>query len=165
MAKFRAALFALFGCAFAWQMPAQMDAVKRVYVEPFTVKDGSGKLREDVIAQLRKVKSLTIVPDRITADAVLSGDGEIWIKGYRSLNPRSGRLPSNGTPVYSGFLSVELRDVKGDTLWSYLVTARADSENVSKDLSKQIGKHLAEALAAGHGSPTSDYLGTRNTHK
>ena len=141
---------ALSGCVSALQVPAQIDAVKRIYVEPFAVKDGSGKLRADVIAQLRKVRSVMIVPHRFTADAVLSGDGEIWIKGYRSLNPRSGRLPSNGTPVYSGFLSVELRDVKGDTLWSYLATARADSENVSKDLSKQIGKHLAEALASGH---------------
>ena len=135
-------------------MPAQMDAVKRIYVEPLAVKDGSERLRRDVVAQLKKVRSITIVPDRSTANAVLSGDGEIWIKGYRSLNPRSGRLPSNGTPVYSGFLSLELRNLKGDTLWSYLVTARAGSENISKDLSKQIGKHLAEALAAGHGSAT-----------
>ncbi|MBV9940462.1 MAG: hypothetical protein JO150_18320 [Acidobacteriaceae bacterium] len=98
------------------------------------------------------MRSLSVVPDRSTADAVLSGDGEIWIKGYRSLNPRSGRLPSDGTPVYTGFLSVELRNVRGDTLWSYLVTPSAGSADVSKDLSKKIAKHLAEALALDDGS-------------
>jgi len=151
-AKIRAvSTLALFGCALAWQASAQV-AVKRVYVEPFAVKDGSGKLQQEVIAQLRKVRSLSVVPDRSTADAVLSGDGEIWIKGYRSLNPRSGRLPSDGTPVYTGFLSVELRNVRGDTLWSYLVTPSAGSADVSKDLSKKIAKHLAEALALDDGS-------------
>ena len=80
------------------------------------------------------------------ADAIVSGDGETWIKGYRSLNPRSGRLPANGEPQYAGFLSVELRDTKGETLWSYLVTLGPASENISKDLSKQIVRHLMDAL-------------------
>ncbi len=80
------------------------------------------------------------------ADAVVAGDGETWIKGYRSLNPRSGRLPSNGDPVYAGFLSVELKDTRGDTLWSYLVTLGPASENISKELSKQVVKHLTDVL-------------------
>src|ERR1700728_453710 len=85
--------------ALAWQ-------AKRLYVEPFTVKAGSEKLREDLITQLRKRTSISLVSDPAMADVILSGGGEIWIKGYRSLNPRSGREPSNGTPVYAGFLSV-----------------------------------------------------------
>ena len=142
----------LLSCAFAWQASAQVAAVKRVYVEPFAVKDKAGKLRNDVIAQLRKVRSLSVVPDRSAADAVLSGDGEIWVQGYRSLNPRSGRLPLDGMPVYNGFLSVELKDIRGDTLWSYLVRQGAGSTNISKDLSKQIAKHLTDALASDQGS-------------
>ena len=51
-----------------------------------------------------------------------------------------------GTPVYAGYLSVELRDSKGETLWSYLATPGADSGDVSKDLSKRIAKRVAEAL-------------------
>jgi len=75
----------------------------------------------------------------------LGGGGEIWVKGYRSLNPRSGRSPSNGTPVYAGYLSVELRDRNGETIWSYLATP-GPSTDVAKDLSKRIAKHVAEAL-------------------
>jgi phosphate transport system substrate-binding protein len=39
-----------------------------------------------------------------------------------------------------------LRNAKGETLWSDLVTPGTASEDVSKDLSKRIAKHLAEAL-------------------
>src|SRR5579859_1367540 len=126
----------------AWQAPA----AKRLYVEPFTTKAGSEKLRAEVVAELRKVSSLSVVSSESSADLILGGGGEIWVKGYRSLNPRSGRSPSNGTPVYGGFLSVELRDEKGETLWSDLVTPGAVFGDISKDLSKRIAKHVAEAL-------------------
>jgi hypothetical protein len=132
--------------AFSGQAENQLAGIKRVYVETFPAKTGSTKLREDLIAELRKLSSLAIVTSESDADVIVSGDGETWIKGYRSLNPRSGRLPSNGEPVYAGFLSVELKDTKGDTLWSYLVNLGPASETISKDLSKQIAKHLAEAL-------------------
>lgn len=121
-------------------------APRRLYVEPFTTKEGSEKLREDVISDLRKLGSISLVSSESNADLILGGGGEIWIKGYRSLNPRSGRLPSNGTPVYAGFLSVELRNSKGETLWSYLATPGATSEDVSKDLAKRISKRVVEVL-------------------
>jgi phosphate transport system substrate-binding protein len=130
--------------ALAWQ-------AKRLYVEPFAVKAGSEKLREDLITQLRRRTSISLVSDQAMADVTLSGGGEIWIKGYRSLNPRSGRQPSNGTPVYAGFLSVELKNSRGETIWSDLVTPGAASEDISKDLSLRIAKHVAEALEHGDG--------------
>jgi hypothetical protein len=125
---------------------AKLAGVKRIYVEMFPAKTGSGKLREDLMAELRRLGSPSIAASESDADAILAGDGETWIKGYRSLNPRSGRLPSNGDPVYAGFLSVELKDTKGETIWSYLVTLGPTSENISRELAKQIVKHLAEAL-------------------
>ena len=125
----------LAGYAFA---SAQTGAIKRLYIEPFVTKMGAEKLRDDVIAELRKLRSVSLAPSETGADAILGGGGEIWIKGYRSLNPRSGRWPSNGTPVYAGYLSVELRDPKVETIWSYLATPGGASGDVSKDLSKGI---------------------------
>jgi len=142
-------LAALIFCMVAAPLPAAQGEVKRLYVEPFTTKAGSVKLREDLIAELRKVRSISLVTDESRADEILGGGGEIWVKGYRSLNPRSGTSPSNGTPVYGGFLSVELRDAKGETLWSDLVTPPAGSEDVSKDLAKRIAKHVVEAVEHG----------------
>jgi phosphate transport system substrate-binding protein len=136
----------------------QAGEVRRLFVEPFTTKAGSEKLRDDVIAELHKLKSISLVSSEAAADTILGGGGEIWVKGYRSLNPRSGRLPSNGTPVYAGYLSVELRDMKGETLWSYLVTPGSESLDVSKDLSKRIAKLVVEALEQHQSSSRTDQL-------
>jgi hypothetical protein len=95
---------------------------------------------------LRKVNTIALVASKADADAILSGNGEIWVKGYVSLNPRSGRWPSDGTPVYSGFLSVEIKGVDGVTLWSYLVTPGSPSQDISKNLSKRVAEHLIAAL-------------------
>ena len=138
--------------ALAWQAGSKLE-IKKIYVEPFAMKLGSEELRDDLIGQLRKLGSISLVANASNADTILSGEGEIWIKGYQSLNPRSGRLPSNGTPVYAGYLSVELKDTKGETLWSYLVTPATASQDISKDLAKRIVKHLAEVL--GHANSGS----------
>lgn len=124
----------------------KISGAKRLYLEPFTTQRGSEKLQSDMAAELRKLPSIEVVSNESSADVILGGGGEIWVKGYRSLNPRSGRSPANGTPVYDGFLSVELRDPKGETLWSYLVTPGATATDVSKDLARRIAKLLPEGL-------------------
>jgi phosphate transport system substrate-binding protein len=99
-----------------------------------------------VISQLRNLSGVSLATDESSADAILGGGGEVWIKGYRSHNPQLGNVPPNGTPVYTGFLSVELRDKNGQTLWSYLATPPAASKDVSKDLATLIVKKLGESL-------------------
>jgi phosphate transport system substrate-binding protein len=142
---------AMFGSAFAWQTPPANQATRRIYVEPFVTQAGSAKLREEVIAQLGKLKSVSVTEDESSADAILGGGGEIWVKGYRSHNPQLGKVAPNGTAIYDGFLSVELRDRNSETLWSYLATPPEASGDVSKDLSTVIVKKLVEALAQGEG--------------
>jgi phosphate ABC transporter phosphate-binding protein len=120
---------------------------RRIYVEAFATKTGGEALRSDLTAELRKLSSISLVPDAAQADLVLGGGGEIWVKGYRSFSPRSHiKMPSNGTPIYGGYLSVELRNRRNVTIWSYLAAPDATSENVSRDISKRIMTHLAEAL-------------------
>jgi phosphate transport system substrate-binding protein len=136
--------------------------IERLYIETFATKAGTAQLQADVAAEIRKLDSVVIVSDQAHADAILGGGGEIWIKGYRSLNPRSGRLPSNGSPVYGGFLSVELKDKSGVTLWSYLATPAAESADVSKDLARRIAKHLAEALPRLQAAPPAPALPARS---
>src|SRR5215469_546450 len=127
--------------------PGPESGVRRLYVEAFATKTGSEVLRADLTAELRKLSSISLVPDAASADLVLGGGGEIWVKGYRSFSPRSHiKMPSNGMPIYGGFLSVELRNRRSVTIWSYLAAPEKTSENVSKDISKRIATHLAEAL-------------------
>ena len=143
------------GNAFAWQSEGRLE-VRRIYVEPFTTKAGADRLQSDVTAELRKLGSVSVVSDQSSADLILGGGGEIWIRGYHSLNPRSGRSPFNGTPLYAGYLSVELKDKEGATLWSYLATPGSASADVSMELSRRIVRHLGEALErAEEPSPTA----------
>jgi phosphate transport system substrate-binding protein len=147
----------MFGPALAGQTAPPNHSTRRIYVEPFVTQAGSEKFREDVIAQLRKLNSVSLAGDESIADAILGGGGEIWIKGYRSHNPQLGNVPPNGTPIYTGFLSIELRDRNGQTLWSYLATPPAASGDVSKDISTLIVKKLVDALkeseTLSHGAP------------
>src|SRR5215469_13784889 len=130
------------GCLAA---PAQ-ERGDRLFVGTFVTKADAASLRADLLAELKRLSSVTVVSEESSADLILDGGGEIWIRGYRSLNPRSGRLPSDGSPVYSGYLSVEVRSRAGVTLWSYLATPGGSSPDVSKDLSRKIAKQFAAAL-------------------
>lgn len=133
---------------FGAQPQAPAPGARRLYVEPFATKADAQKLHDDLVQELRKLPSVRLVADESSADLVLAGGGEVWIKGYRSFSPRSKmKLPSNGTPIYSGFIAVELKDKQGMTLWSDLVTPGPEAEDVSKDLSKRITKHLEEELS------------------
>jgi phosphate transport system substrate-binding protein len=134
---------------------AQTGPLTRLYVQPFTMTPDAEQLRDRVISELGKYKDVSIVSNANTADAVLEGGGEIWVKSYQSLNPRSGRLPSDGTPVYGGYLSVELTDSHGQIFWSDLVTPGAGTDDISKDLSKRIARHVAEAMQRGEGVPAA----------
>lgn len=134
--------------SFAWR-PEASTPIRRLYVEPFTTNARLDRLRVNLVAELRKLSPIALVPEESNADAILGGGGEIWIKGYRSLNPRSGRLPSDGTPVYGGYLSVELKNPRGQTFWSYLVTPSSTSEDIAENLARRIAKHVVEALAEG----------------
>ena len=140
------------GPALAWQAGPATPG-RRIYVEPFATREGSEKFREDIVSELRKMKSVSLAADESSADEILGGGGEVWIKGYRSHNPQLGKVAPNGTPIYTGFLSIELRDKNGQTLWSYLATPPAASGDVSKDLSLLIAKKLDEALEQGE-APT-----------
>jgi phosphate transport system substrate-binding protein len=139
----------MFGSALVGQTVPTNQVKRRIYVEPFVTQAGSEKFREDVIAELRKINSISLAADESSADAILGGGGEVWVKGYRSHNPQLGKVAPSGTAVYAGFLSVELRDKNDETLWSYLATPPEASGDVSKDLSTLIVKKLVEALAQG----------------
>jgi phosphate transport system substrate-binding protein len=148
--RFRLTVCLAFCCAMLGSALARQTApdnhIRRIYVEPFATQAGSEQLREDLISALRKLNSVSLAADEASADEILGGGGEIWIKGYRSHNPQLGKVAANGTPIYTGFLSIELRDKNGQTLWSYLATPPEASRDISKDLSTLIAKKLVEGL-------------------
>jgi len=147
-----AVLCTVLGSARSWQT-SSTTRIKQIYVEPFATQAGSEKFRQDLIAELGKHVLVSLAANESGADAILGGGGEVWIKGYRSHNPQLGNIPANGTAIYSGFLSIELRDKNGETLWSYLATPPVASEDVTKDLSAEIASKLVEFLRKGELPP------------
>jgi hypothetical protein len=124
---------------------ASAQALKRIYVDGVVTGQAVRDTRQRIIADLRKLQSVQVVDSAQAADEILTGAGEIYVKGYYSLNPRSGVAPGNGHPVFGGYLSVELKDSRGRTVWSYLANA-SDSRDAARELSKDVVKHLAQSL-------------------
>jgi hypothetical protein len=134
------------------QTAETLAQVHKIYVDSLGNKPGADRLREQLVNRLRKSHSFTVVSSSDQADAVFTGSGEVWIKGYFSLNPRVRSPESGAQPVYGGFLSVELKGARNETLWSYLVTPhRLWSGDVGQDLAGHVVSKLVEAVASERG--------------
>jgi phosphate transport system substrate-binding protein len=141
----------------AWQ--PKHGKVDRLYVEAFVTKSPTDTFQKDLTAELRKISSISLAPDASSADLIVGGGGEIWVRGYRPFTHRSEmRLPTNGTPVYGGYLAVELKNKQGVTLWSDLVTPGSSFEGAAKDIAKLVAKHVAYALEMGQTLPITEPL-------
>jgi phosphate transport system substrate-binding protein len=119
------------------QTAETLAQIKKVYVEPFGQESGANKLRERTIEQLRKKAKLQVVAAPDQADAVVRGNGGLWVVGYVSNDPRS---PSNTRqPILRGFLSMEVIGRHGDPLWAYMVTPGKFSAG---DITRELADHL-----------------------
>jgi hypothetical protein len=136
------------------QSAGMLNGVKRIFVDSMGSMSGMAEVKKDLIVRLKKQRLFEVVSSVDEADAVLTGEGEIWIRGYYSLNPRAGTAPIHGHPIYGGFLSVELKDKKGNTLWSNLATPHTTSSNIGRELSENVVRHLASAVAKARAAGT-----------
>ena len=129
------------------QDPNSLRSVKRIFIDGLGDKPELREVKKDLASELRRSEIFGVADSADQADATLSGRGNTWLKGYYSLNPRAGTSPANGQPVYGGYISVELKDRAGVTLWSYLATPHAGSKNIAHDLSKDVVKHLVSSYS------------------
>lgn len=125
-----------------------LRSVKRIFIDGLADKPQLREVKKDLATELRRSDIFTLAEFAEQADATLTGRGDTWLKGYYSLNPRAGTSPTNGQPVYGGYISLELKDRAGVTLWSYLATPHASSANIAHDLSKDVVKHLLSSYSA-----------------
>lgn len=120
-------------------------------MDSFGDKPGASDLREQVTADLRKATHFHVVTTRAEADLALGGSGEIWVKSHYSLNPRN-RSVGDARAVYTGYLSVELKDKKGETVWSYLATPHSSG---SRDVSRILARIIVDKLSSEADAPAS----------
>lgn len=129
------------------QPPAIPAKVRSIFIGEIKGISEADGIRRALIEELRKSGKPGLAGGPDSADATLTGTGELWVKGYYNLNPRERSLGEDAHRVYGGYLSVELRDRKGEVLWSYLVTPRRGHDSVSRDLAGQVIKKLREEVA------------------
>lgn len=133
-------------CSFLLAAPRlHAQPVARIYVAEVARDSGLSSARKDLLTELRKLKSVQIVASPDQANATLLTTGEIYVKGFYSLNPRSGLSPEHGHPIYGGYLSVQVKGTSGDTLWSYFADT-SQSKDAARELSRKIVKHFAETF-------------------
>lgn len=120
------------------------EPIRRIYVEPFQGKLGTAELRKIVVEKLRAKGTFQLADSAADADAVVQGSGEMWVEGYVSSRPHS----STREPVYSGYLSIEVKSRDGETVWSYLVTpSRMHWGGAADDMASHIVNLMVAALA------------------
>jgi hypothetical protein len=129
------------------QESGSLQSVKRIFVAGLGDKSDLREVKKDLVKELKGSNLFVVSDSGQDADATLTGHGDTWLKGYYSLNPRAGTSTANGQPIYGGYVSVELKDRAGMTVWSYLATPRAGSKNIAHDLSKDVVKHLLSSYS------------------
>ena len=129
----------------AAQSVTSLSQIKKIYVGSLGDKKGSAELREALLKRLRKVHGLLVVSAPAEADAMMTGNGELWIKGYYTTSPRPS--PYSRIAIYGGMLSVEVKGKDTETLWSYLVTpSKFHWGAVTEDLADHLVKKFLEAV-------------------
>jgi phosphate transport system substrate-binding protein len=147
------------GCA-----ESQGTAIRTLCIENFQGKPGATDLRAKVVERIRALDKYQLVDSPSSADAVLHGTGELWVKGYLSASPHN--LSTVREPVYGGYLSLQLDNRNGETLWSYLVTpGRLRWKSAADDMADHAVRLMTAALEHDHmpGSAAPEASGTQLT--
>ena len=146
-----AALTIVGSVAMQGQTAATPGQVRKIYVETFSGNRGAGEIRDEVIDRPKHHSDLTVVDCASQADAVLKGNGEIWISGYIAGN--NPRAQANGrNPIYNEYLSLTLEGGNAQALWSSMVTR---SGSLSAAITSNLAEHGAKLLltAVAHDAP------------
>lgn len=144
-----AALLVVFAALHAYAEQSPRPPIKTLCVEAFQGKLGAADLRAKVVDRLKALGKFQLVDNPSSADAVLHGAGELWVKGYLSVSPHNSS--SVHEPVYGGYLSLQLDNRNGETLWSYLITpGRLRWKSAADDMADHGVRLMSAALESGN---------------
>ncbi len=125
---------------------ASLAQAGKLYVDQFSEGVEAAGLRQSLIRRIGKSGRFQVVDTPQSADAIVKGSGEVWVKGYVSINPRVPATERQA--VYGGYLSVEVLSKSGEPLWSYLVTpSRLAWAKIRDDLANNLVREMLRASA------------------
>jgi phosphate ABC transporter phosphate-binding protein len=137
-----------------------LSQVKTLYVESFSGGSDAELLRTSLVRRLAKDRRFNLVQSAKGADAVVNGTGQIWVRGFITINPRN---PSTDRqPVYGGYLSLEVVGGDGQPLWSWLVSpGRLTWSNIVDELA---GRAADKMIEAGKAAPVTVSATSTSAH-
>jgi phosphate ABC transporter phosphate-binding protein len=137
------------GCALvaASESVDSLSKVKTLYIAPLKGTAEADRLREGLARHLAGSR-FKLVQSPKSAEAILTGTVEIWVKGYVSVDPRA---PSaNRQAAYAGYFSVEVSSPDGEPLWSSLVTPH---KPIWSDITDNLASNAARKLMVAAEAP------------
>jgi hypothetical protein len=130
-----------------------LSQARTLYIAPFTGGAEAARIQQSFVRHLEKSR-FQLVQSPQNADAIVKGDGQVWVRGYVAINPRTPTTDRQA--VYGGYLSVEVAGADGQPLWSWLATpSKTVWSNVLDDLAGNAAKKLIEASASASLPPAS----------
>jgi hypothetical protein len=125
------------------QTAESLPQVKKVFVDTFGTEQGASDLRDATIKALRKNSDIQIVASAKEADAILTGNGKIWVSGSMRVGPHGGL----SEPVYDGYLQIELKGKGDKTLFSQRATpSKFPWNGIVWDLASHLVKNMLEEM-------------------
>ena len=97
------------------QTAESLSQVRKVFVDSLGREEGATELRDAMIKALHKNSDIQIVTTASEPDAVIKGNGKIWVTGSMRFEPHGGVSQK----TYDGYLQVELLGKGDKALWSY----------------------------------------------
>jgi phosphate ABC transporter phosphate-binding protein len=125
------------------QHAESFSQTRTLYIDTFSGGADAGKLHESLARHLAKSR-FKLVQSQKDADAIVKGDGQVWIRGYIAINPHTPSTDREA--IYGGYLSLEVIGSHGEPLWSWLATPGKHAwGNVIDDLAGRAARKLIEA--------------------
>ncbi len=125
------------------QRAESLSQTRALYINTFSGGAEAGRLHESLARHLAK-SHFKLVQSPKDADAIVKGDGQVWVRGYIAINPHTPSTDREA--IYGGYLSLEVIGSKGQPLWSWLVTPGKHAwSNIIDDLAGHAARKLIEA--------------------
>jgi hypothetical protein len=119
----------------------------KLYVGSFGKTPGAVCLRNKLLLRLSRTRTIVLVENPTSADAILKGTGAVRLVGHHHSNPRIQYSTSGDVPVYDARMTVVLEDSHGRPIWSGNLKPRFwGSQYVCDNVVNQAARHVSEAL-------------------
>lgn len=119
----------------------------KLYVSSFGQDPGAVFLRNKLLVRFSKARTIRLVEDPASADAILKGTGTVRLVGHYHSNQRIRYATNADIPVYDAKMTVDLEDSLGRCIWSGNLKPRFwGSQYVCDNVVNQAARHVSNAL-------------------